>query len=221
MHFQFLVEDQSSTELIITLMNRIIAEHPNVTYNCKGFHGIGGFTKKNTVKETKTGKLLNDLATYLRGFNRSLYRIPSVIIVVVDNDDRNTEGFRKELEEVAQKNMIVVDHVFCIAVEEVEAWLLGDEQALLTAYPQAKLHILHSYIQDSICGTWEVLADVVYPGGRQKMQKEHLSFIEIGRLKSEWAKNIGIYMNLDSNRSPSFHYFIAEIQKRIHLLLSP
>ena len=215
MHFQFLIEDLSNRELIVTLMKRIIAEHPDVTYNCKGFRGIGGFTKKNTVKETKTGKLLNDLATYLRGFNRSLQGIPSAIIVVLDNDDRNTASFRHELEDVAHQNMIVVDHVFCIAVEEVEAWLLGDEHALFAAYPQAKSHVFHTYIQDSICGTWEFLADVIYPGGRQKMQKEHLSYIEIGRLKSEWARSIEVNMSLDSNRSPSFNFFISEIRKRL------
>ena len=59
------------------------------TYDCKGFRGIGGFTRKNTIKETKTGKLLNDLATYLRGFDRSLQSFPSVIIVVLDSDDHD------------------------------------------------------------------------------------------------------------------------------------
>ena len=112
MHFQYLIEDQSSTELIHALMQKVVAAYPDVTYNCKGFRGLGGFTKKNTVKETKTGKLLNDLATYLRGFNKSLQKFPAVIIVVLDNDDRNTEKFKLELEDVARKNMIFVDHVF-------------------------------------------------------------------------------------------------------------
>ena len=46
----------------------------NVTnfYSCKYFHGIGGFAKKGTVKEIKTGKLLNDLVTYLKGYDKSL-----------------------------------------------------------------------------------------------------------------------------------------------------
>lgn len=215
MHFQFLVEDRSSTELINILMDNIVSSNPNITFNCKGFRGIGGFTKKNTVKETKTGKLLNDLATYLRGFNRSLQGIPAAIIVVLDNDDRNVEIFREELESVTRQNMILVDHVFCVAVEEVEAWLLGDQEALTTAYPSAKTQILRGYIQDSICGTWELLADVVYPGGIAKIKKDKLSYMEIGKLKAEWAKNIGIHMSLQENASPSFNYFIQEIRKRI------
>lgn len=81
MHFQYLVEDQSGAALIRILMQKIVELYPNATYDCKGFRGIGGFTRKNTIKETKTGKLLNDLATYLRGFDRSLQSFPSVITV--------------------------------------------------------------------------------------------------------------------------------------------
>lgn len=101
MHFQYLVEDQSGAALIRILMQKIVELYPNATYDCKGFRGIGGFTRKNTIKETKTGKLLNDLATYLRGFDRSLQSFPSVIIVVLDSDDHDVQQFRSELEAVA------------------------------------------------------------------------------------------------------------------------
>ena len=215
MHFQCLVEDLSGAALIQILMRKIVEFYPNTTYDCKGFRGIGGFTKKNTVKETKTGKLLNDLATYLRGFNKYFQNFPSVIVVVLDNDDHDTEQFQTELENIALQNKINIDHIFCLAVEEIEAWLLGDKHALLTAYPQAKMHVLNSYVQDSICGTWEVLANVVYPGGTLKLSREHASFVEIGKLKAEWAQNIGVHMDLKSNESPSFNYFIHEIERRL------
>ena len=215
MHFQFLIEDQSSATLIEILMQRISLTNGDITFNCKPFKGLGGFTKKNTVKETKSGKLLNDLATYLRGFNKSLQCFPAVIIVVLDNDTRNTNDFLAELNQVAQQNKINIDHVFCIAVEEVEAWLLGDEAAVLAAYPSAKLQQLHTYVQDSICGTWEVLADVVYPGGVSKLKKDCPTYIEIGRYKSEWAREIGAHMDIAHNKSPSFNYFITEINKRL------
>ena len=109
MHFQFLIEDQSSAVLIEIIMKKISSRNEGITFNCKSFKGIGGFTKKNTVKETKSGKLLNDLATYLRGFNKSLQNIPAVIIVVLDNDTRNTKDFLAELNRVAQQNMIYID----------------------------------------------------------------------------------------------------------------
>ena len=218
MHFQFLIEDQSGAALIEILMQRISLTNEDITYNCKPFKGLGGFTKKNTVKETKSGKLLNDLTTYLRGFNKSLQYISSVIIVVLDNDTRNTEEFLVELNRVAQQNMIAVDHVFCIAVEEVEAWLLGDEAAILAAYPLAKIQQLHTYVQDSICDTWEILADVVYPGGVSKLKKECSTYIEIGKCKSEWAQKIGNHMDIEHNNSPSFNHFMTEITKRLSIV---
>ena len=214
MYYQFLIEDKSSEQLIDVLMQKFALLYPDTLYNCKSFHGIGGFTKKNTVKETKTGHLLDDLATYLRGFNKSLQSFPSVIVIVLDNDDHNTEEFRNSLEQVADQNMITVDHVFCIAVEEVEAWLLGDENAITSAYPNVKLSVLHNYVQDSICGTWETLADAIYPGGYSKLIKSAVSYSEIGRIKAEWSRNIGAYMEFNSNNSPSFNYFFSEIQRR-------
>jgi len=217
MHFQFLIEDQSGKALIDAIMPKLQAGNASVTYDSKFFKGIGGFTKKNTVKETKTGKLLNDLAIYLRGFNKSLqcFGFEAVVIVILDNDDHDTAIFHAKLEDIASKNGISIDHLFCIAVEEMEAWLLGDEAALLAAYPQAKQGMLHSYVQDSICGTWEFLADVIYPGGHNKMKRDCPSYIEIGKTKSEWAHNIGENMNLSNNKSPSFRYFHNEISRRI------
>lgn len=215
MHFQFLIEDPSSGELIHEIMQKFTSLDLQVTYNCKSFRGIGGFTKRNTVKETRTGKLLNDLATYLRGFNKSLCHIPAAIFVVVDNDDRDTQAFQQQLEQIAAENNICIDHVICIAVEEVEAWLLGDEKALITAYPNARRQILRTYVQDSICGTWEILADAIYPGGLKRLKIDCPSYIEIGKKKSEWAKNIGKYMNVNANASKSFQFFMTELQRRI------
>ncbi len=212
MYYQFLIEDQSGSSLIKIVMEKIKNIYPDITYRITSFKGIGGFTKKNTVKETRTGKLLNDLTTYLRGFNRRLQYSPSVVIVVLDNDDNDPIQFKKLLENVATQNMISIDHVFCLAIEEIEAWLLGDEAAVINAYPNARLTVLHSYIQDSICGTWETLADVVYKGGQQALKKQHFS--ERGRIKNEWAKSIGVYLDLENNKSPSFNSFIAEIFKR-------
>ena len=215
MHYQFLIEDMSSTALIELIMKKFVETNPTVTYDCKPFKGIGGFTPKNTAKETKSGKLLNDLATYLRGFNKSLQYIPAVIVVVVDNDTRNTDAFYNDLNNVAVQNNISVDYVFCIAVEEVEAWLLGDERAIIQAYPSAKTQVIHSYHQDSICGTWEVLACAVYPGGLLRFEKDCPTYIEKGKLKFEWATKIGSYMDLENNLSPSFNRFINEIKQRL------
>lgn len=216
MHFQFLIEDQSGEIILTRLMEKIRMSYPSVTVSYKAFKGIGGFTKKNTVKEIKTGKLLNDLALYLKGFNKSLRSVKSAIMIVLDNDTRNPKDFRNELESVASQNNISIDHVFCIAVEEIEAWLLGDRDAVLTAYPDARVSILDKYVQDSICGTWEILADATYHGGYKKFIKDcGNTYSEIGKHKCEWAEKIGQYMIWERNCSPSFKLFMTEIYNRL------
>ena len=214
-YIQFMIEDQSSSVLIDLLMEKLRHKFTDFRWNIKAFQGIGGFTKKNTVKETKTGKLLNDLATYLSAFDKKLKGIPAAVFIIVDNDIRETNTFRRELEQVALNKSITIDHVFCIAVEEVEAWLLGDRAAIEQAYPSAKPTILNTYIQDGICGTWELLADAIYRGGSRKLKKDCPTYMEIGERKAAWARNIGVYMHPNKNKSPSFQYFMHELEKRL------
>ena len=214
MYYQFLIEDRSSEILVNRIMEKIKKKYSDIYYDSKQFHGIGRLPKGNNAKEIKNGKLLNDLAIYMRGFNKSLQGMDSVLVIVVDNDDRIPDEFIRELEGVASCNQINIDYAFCIAIEEIEAWLLGDEKALLEAYPSARVSVLHNYIQDSICGTWEVLADVLYKGGYDKLKQNSSSYAEIGKVKCEWADRIGQCLDITKNSSPSFNNFISNIEKR-------
>ena len=217
MHFQFLIEDMSGGILVGEVMKKLLQERADVTYDCKTFHGIGGFKKKCSVKEVKTQKLLNDLPIFLRAFDSSLNvdGYHAALIIVLDNDRNDPNQFRQQLESLANSLMISIDHVFCIAVEEMEAWLLGDRAAVLKAYPSAKVNILNGYVQDSICGTWEQLAAAIYPGGWDKFCKNCRSYQDIGAQKCEWALNIGTYMDIHRNNSPSFTNFIQTIETRL------
>ncbi len=49
--------------------------------------------------------------------------------------------------------MILCDYVFCIAVKEMEAWLLGDREAIQKAYPMQRRQYIKKYRQDEICDT--------------------------------------------------------------------
>lgn len=100
----------------------------------------------------------------------------------------------------------------------MEAWLLGDVDAIGAAYPEYKKGAAKTYVQDGICDTWEVLANMVYPGGLVKLKKNAgNSYSEIGRAKAEWADRIGGRLNLMTNASPSFQFFINELIKRIEV----
>ena len=113
--------------------------------------------------------------------------------------------FKQELLDFLQACNPRPSALFRIAIEESEAWLLGDRRAVEAAYPRAKISVLDNYMQDSICGTWEVLADTVYPGGSSGLKK--LGYPEIGKAKCGWAKDIAPHMNVDRNRSASFQVF--------------
>lgn len=219
MYFQFLIEDKSTEILVNHVMNKLKDEHPEteIIWNIKSFSGIGHLQKKGTVLEQKTGKLLNDLPMYMRGFDKALQKMDlAALIVVLDNDKRDIEQFRNDLENMAVSNMILCDYAFCVAIKEMEAWLLGDPEAIKKAYPDAKMQYLRRYEQDGICETWEVLADMVYPKGLSKLKKKSGdAYTEIGKAKCEWADRIGEYLHLHDNQSQSYQYFITALEKRI------
>lgn len=114
-------------------------------------------------------------------------------------------AFKRELLDVLNTCDPRPNALFRIAIEESEAWLLGDRAAVKSAYPRAKDGVLEDYVQDGICGTWEVLADAVHPGGAKGLKKADWPWP--GTAKCDWARNIAPHMNVDANRSRSFQAF--------------
>lgn len=219
MYFQYLIEDKSSAILVNHVMDKVKSQYAKkeIFWDIKSFGGIGHLQKRGNVLDQKTGKLLNDLPMYMRGFNKILQNMKdSALIIVLDNDKRDIKDFRQKLEELALSNTILCDYVFCIAIKEMEAWLLGDGEAIKEAYPNAKMQYIKKYEQDAICDTWEVLAEIVYPKGLSKLKKKAGDgYAEIGKIKCEWADKIGRCLHIHENVSPSYQYFIGEVEKRI------
>ncbi len=120
----------------------------------------------------------------------------------MDSDDKDCVKFKQELLAVCNPRP---QTRFRIAIEESEAWLLGDRAAVKSAYPNTKEVVLDGYVQDSVCGTWEVLADAVHSGGSKSLKKA--GYPIAGNVKCDWAKEIAPRMDIDSNRSKSFQVF--------------
>lgn len=213
-YLEFLVEDKSGEILLKRILDNYKKDHSNLIYRINSFKGIGRIPKKpNRIKNIKTQRLLNDLPSYLKGFSASLMHLPykKAIIVIVDNDDNNCIEFKDELNNLKLALKLSIDSIFCIAIEEMEAWLLGDIDAVITAYPHARKQLLQNYVPDSIIGTWEYLAEAIYNGGIEKLKRTMTSYYEIGEQKCIWADEIGAYLNLRNNRSPSFNHLLSKL----------
>ena len=206
MHFEVLVEDQSGSIALAAILKNIFGENNNLhSWKLIPYKGLGRIPK-NLRGVTDPGKriLLDRLPKLLRGYGKSLPESSSVI-VVVDLDDRDCVAFKQELLNVLKACDPQPNALFRIAIEESEAWLLGDRNAVKAAYPKAREAILDGYVQDSICGTWEVLADAVHTGGSVRLKGS--GYHETGKAKCEWAEKIARHMDMDKNRSKSFQVF--------------
>lgn len=202
MHIEILVEDSSGQTLLETLVPKILgAQGDPHTWRIHFYKGIGRIPKNlNAGGDPAKRILLDQLPKLLRGYGRT----PGIdaVVVVLDSDRRDCVDFLAELKALAAGCNPAPNTLFRIAVEEMEAWYFGDRQALLTAYPRAKADVLNRYQQDSVCETWERLADAIYPGGSAAIKKAGWPLP--GQVKHEWAEKIGPLLEPDQNISPSF-----------------
>ena len=168
MHFEVLVEDQSGKKALDILIPKIIGDQH--TFRVIEYRGVGRIPR-NLKSGTEANKriLLDRLPSLLRGYGKTFAdyppNYPAVVILVCDLDDKCLKIFRQELFSVLNACNPKPETRFCIAIEEGEAWLLGDIPAIKAAYPKAKDNVLSRYKNDDICGTWELLADAVSQDG--------------------------------------------------------
>jgi hypothetical protein len=208
MHFEILVEDQSGKKSLDILVPKIIGD--GHTFNVYPYKGIGRIPKNLTANGDANKRILLDqLPRLLRGYGNTFANYPenypAAVILVCDLDDKCLKTFRQELFNILNTSHPKPETRFCIAIEEGEAWFLGDIPAVKSAYPKAKDAVLNTYVNDSICGTWERLADAVYNGGSAALCAK--GWQAVGAEKSQWAEKISPHMDVANNASPSFVYF--------------
>lgn len=215
MHFEILVEDQSGKKALDILMPKIIGD--NHTFIVHSYKGIGHIPKNLKVAgDVSNQLLLNTLPRLLKGYGKTFAGYAgyqAAVIVVCDLDNRCLKQFRDTLLGILNSCNPRPETRFCIAIEEGEAWFLGDVPAVKAAYHNAKERVLDSYSNDSIWGTWEMLADAVYPGGSLKLAGQ--GWQTVGMVKGEWAQKISPYMDLENNNSPSFCYLREKLRELI------
>jgi len=214
MHIEILVEDASGGKLLELLLPKIFGGlgEPH-TWRVHSYKGIGRIPKNLKAGDDPSKRILLDqLPRLLRGYGKN----PGIdaVVVVLDADDRNCVDFLTELRTLAARCNPSPNTLFRLAIEEMEAWYFGDSQALTKAYPKAKSDVLDHYEQDRVCGTWEVLADAIYPGGSAALKKA--GWPRPGQVKCEWAEKIGPLLDINRNVSPSFD----KLRDGLHRLVS-
>ncbi len=158
--------------------------------------------------------LLNNLPARMKGYAKW----PDArlrILVLVDRDDDDCVKLKNMLEAAAtdaglptktapdQANRFKV--VNRIVIEELEAWFLGDNPALVKAFPRVPTTLgkrARFRDPDAVSGgTWEALREVLNKAGY---------YAGSGRLpKIEVARSIAPLMEGDRNRSRRFRAFLT------------
>jgi hypothetical protein len=195
--------------------NRIVILLAEYTFRVLSYKAIGRIPKNmKDARDPSKGILLTNLPKLLKGYGQTFDGYPAdykvAVVVVCDLDDKNLRTFLDELNEVLDSCHPKPEARFRIAILEGEAWLLGDLAAVRSAYPDARRDVLTSYVNDSICGTWEKLADAVDHGGARALSRKGPQ--AVGAEKFRWAEAICPRMSVEDNASPGFCLFRDDVR---------
>jgi hypothetical protein len=206
MLIEILSEDKSGAIVVERLSERITeSEGIKAQVNVHPHRGCGSLPKDMTAKPPKfANSLLDLLPSELRAYNKIYAGKDIILIIAMDSDDKDPQALRQEIYSVASKFAPDIRSVVGISTEEIEAWVLGDKSAIIEAYPDTNKDVLDSYVQDSVCGTWEILCRAVSENAEELID---IGYPAIGHYKALWTENISRYMLPQRNVSPSFNTF--------------
>lgn len=188
MRLNVLVEGPSEEALLSCLLPRLLPRH---TFDIIKHQGKGRL--RSSPRTTERG-LLDQLLPKLRAYGRSLNPSVDRVLVLVDADNDDCRELKRRLTRALARIHPQPTALFRIAVEETEAFYLGDRDAIRRAFPRANLGRLRGYVQDSVCGTWELFREVVGATDEDKVA---------------WAQAMAPVLSVDpnGNASPSFRQF--------------
>lgn len=196
-------------------MSKILGEYNTPhTWKIHKHQGIGklpGDLKANPNRNDRT--LLHNFPSKLRAYGKSMGK-QEVVVLLVDLDDRaDCKAFKQELLKALDVCTPMPNLLIRIAIEELEAWYLGDFKAIQKAYPESNQELFDSYIQDSQCGTWEKLGEIISPASLKVIKNYGKRSVRLLEEKRRWAIKITPFMDIENNRSPSFCCFRDGLKK--------
>jgi hypothetical protein len=200
MHIHVLVEGASEKALLDAFLPRFQPSHKHTVH---AHQGKGSLPAPGGVDDPKRRGLLDQLPAKLRAFGRTLDPSAERVLVLVDADSDGCEVLKARIDQVVRACRPPPTAMVRIAVEETEAFYLGDKRAIRAAFGRVRRAPYEAYVQDSICGTWEVFQAVIAaPYGA----------------KVRWAEQIGPHLSVAEsgrhrNRSPSFHQLCLALRR--------
>jgi hypothetical protein len=207
-HLEILVEEQSAEAALRVLVPKIVGHA--ISFDLHPFQG-----KLDLMR-----RLPERLRAYARWVQANWAESTDTgIVVLIDEDRQDCKRLKAELEQaatavgLATKSSVEAGAPFVVLnrliVEELEAWFLGDCDAIRAAYPRVAGSIERraAYRQpDEIRGgTWEALERILREAGYYKG----------GLPKVEVAQLVAPHMDPVRNRSPSFRQFCAGLRALI------
>jgi len=193
MRLHILVEGASEQALLEAWLPRFLPS--GHTYKIIRHQGKGKLPKNPSEKpDPRHHGLLDQLPAKLRAFGKSFNPDTDRVLVLVDLDNDDCSDIKKRMTDLLRYCNPAPTVLFRIAIEETEAFYLGDWKAIKKAFPKAKENKTANYVQDSICGTWELFREVI---GYESENK-------VG-----WARQIGPHLTTQwkGSRSLSFQHF--------------
>ena len=206
MLIEILSEDKSGAVVVERLAKRICEnEGMDAEVHVHPHRGCGSLPKDMTAKPPKfASSLLDLLPAKLRAYNKVYGGKDVILIIAMDSDDNDPQALRQDIYSCASKFAPNIRSIVGLSTEEIEAWMLGDKHAIIDAYPDCRRDVLDSYVQDSVCGTWETLCRAVSENAEELID---IGYPAVGHYKALWAETISRYMLPQKNVSPSFNTF--------------
>lgn len=213
MRIEIITEDFSTKAFLTKLLPRIIKKEAlNAELSFHSYKGVGSIPRNLTLKNEPLiahQNLLNDLENYI--FVNCQRTDIDAFIFLLDTDDKDPNEFYgiiySFIEKIGQNNSRKLKKkIICFATEETEAWYLGDFEALSRLFPDFDEKKYHIYEQDSVCGTYEKLFDILSINDEIKSNNRLR-----GKKKIELGEIFGDNMSLGNvNISPSYKKFKSQ-----------
>ncbi len=214
MIIEVLCEDKSSVPVLQSLIPQIAAGYQEIIEKIHIYpHRGKGKWPENLKERPKpfASSLLDVLPAKLRAYDQVYQRQEILLVIVLDADDQDQSEIYQNLEYIIRSEAGNKFFVIGIPVEETEAWLLGDPEAVLAAYPAADQKVLEAYPQDAVCHTWEFLARAVLRDRAERLIKA--GYPAVGIYKNRWAEAIAPHLQAARNHSPSFQDYRERLLK--------